>query len=188
MNSIEGSKYSWDQLVYPDSQLVKELARLNVRSFVGWCSTFLEFEDPVLDVACGYRNNRPEIDPLFKRRFISLDLNLALKPDFVADALHLPVGDEKIGCALCTEMLEHVIKPKALLIEVARVLKPNGLFIITVPCWVPIHEKGHWQLDYWRFTPRGLYSLLSDCFSNIRIKTIEKGNFPISVMAYARKK
>lgn len=176
------------EIIYPDFQFIKEVARSNVRHFVRWCSDNLDFEDPILDVACGYRDNRPEIDPSHQRRFFSTDLNFVLKPDFVADALRLPIADGSIGCALCTEMLEHLPYPAFLLSEVERVLKPEGLLIVTVPFWLPIHEKKQWQQDYWRFTPRGLYQLLCDNFNDIRIKRSEPGLFPVSILAHARKK
>lgn len=174
--------------IYPDPQSVKEFARVNIRRFVSWCGRNLCFEDPILDVACGYRNNRPEIDPEFKRKFITTDLNPSLKPDFVADASKLPIASGSIGCVLCTEMLEHVPSPPTLITEIVRILKPGGLLIITVPFWVPIHEKGSWQLDYWRFTPRGLYQLLFSEFRDIRIQRREHRQFPVEVLAHARKK
>lgn len=176
------------EISYPDFQFIKEVARGNVRRFVHWCSENLTFEDPILDVACGYRDNRPEIDPKQQRRFFSTDLNSSLSPDFVADALNLPIADESVGCALCTEMLEHVPHPKSLVSEVARILKPKGLLIVTVPFWLPIHEKRQWQQDFWRFTPRGLYQLLYQDFSDIRIKRAEPGLFPVSILAHARRK
>lgn len=182
------NKESEKEIIYPDAQLVKEIARQNIRAFVSWCAINLTFEDPILDVACGYRNNRPEIDPLYQRQFLATDLSPFFELDFVADAVKLPIANESVGCVLCTEMLEHVISPQVLLYELARVLKPRGLLVVTVPFWVPVHEKGNWQLDYWRFTPRGLYQLLSEGFSDIRIKSVEKGDFPVSVLGHARRK
>jgi len=180
--SVEG------EILYPNFQFIKEVARANVRRFVRWCSDNLDFEDPILDIACGYRDNRPEIDPNHQRYFLSTDLNFSLKPDFVADASRLPIADGSVGCALCTEMLEHVPRPAFLISETARVLKQGGLAIVTVPFWVPIHEKGKWQQDFWRFTPRGLYQLLLRDFSDIRIKRVEPGLFPVSILAHARRK
>jgi len=177
-----------NDLTYPDFQFIKEVARNNVRCFVRWCGENLKFEDPILDVACGYRDNRPEIDPKYQRKFLSTDLNFALKPDFVADALRLPIADESIGCALCTEMLEHIPSPALLMDEIARILKPRGLLVVTVPFWLPIHEKEHWQQDFWRFTPRGLYWILKQDFCDIRIKRADHGLFPVSILAHARRK
>ena len=45
----------------------------------------------------------------------------------------LPFGDETFDGALVTEVLEHVRKPLPLMSEVARVLKPDGRAVLTVP-------------------------------------------------------
>lgn len=173
-------------IIYPDAQEIKETARIYVREFVSWCGKNLTFNDPILDLGCGYRNNRPEIDPASKREFLTLDLNADLHPDIVADAANTGLDKCKFGCVLCTELLEHVVDPSVIIKEIDRLLIPGGLAIITVPFWVPIHEKP-WQEDYWRFTPRSLDLLLKKYFQDINITTREEGVFPIDVQAYARK-
>lgn len=58
-----------------------------------------------------------------KKRYPSLYLK-------VADAHELPYKDESFDVAVCTEVLEHVEKPKDTILEIKRVLKPGGLLII----------------------------------------------------------
>lgn len=45
----------------------------------------------------------------------------------------LPFGDATIDIAWCSEVLEHLFSPLYVIEEVKRVLKPGGLFLITVP-------------------------------------------------------
>lgn len=48
-------------------------------------------------------------------------------------AENLPFQDKSFDYVICTEVLEHVIDPKAVLKELKRVVKKNGLVIISVP-------------------------------------------------------
>jgi 2-polyprenyl-3-methyl-5-hydroxy-6-metoxy-1,4-benzoquinol methylase len=50
-----------------------------------------------------------------------------------ADAAALPLGDGAVARAVCFEVLEHVEHPDAVLHELARVLAPDGLAILSTP-------------------------------------------------------
>ncbi len=50
-----------------------------------------------------------------------------------ADGTNLPFPENSFDLILCTEMLEHIPSPIALLREVARVQKPEGIFILSTP-------------------------------------------------------
>lgn len=53
--------------------------------------------------------------------------------DIVSDINSIPASDKSFDVVLCTEVLEHVPDPLASLKEMARLLKPGGTIIITVP-------------------------------------------------------
>ena len=68
-----------------------------------------------------------------------------------------PVGDAAFASVVCSQVLEHVPDPWAAVAEMARVLRPGGTLILSVPHLSMLHEVPH---DYWRFTCFGLAQLL----------------------------
>jgi len=78
-----------------------------------------------------------------------------------------PVDDGSADVVLATETLEHVVDPGRFIDEAARVLKPAGTLILTVPFAARWHYVPH---DYWRFTPSGFLQLLSPRgFESVRV-------------------
>ena len=75
----------------------------------------------------------------------------------VGDAHVLPFKDECFELLISKDTLEHFLKPWAVVNDVHRVLKKNGLFIIWVPFMHPFHGN-----DLYRYTPLGLQHLLRD--------------------------
>jgi SAM-dependent methyltransferase len=45
----------------------------------------------------------------------------------------LPFHDGEFDCVVCSEGIEHILRPEALMGELARVLKKNGLLIVSTP-------------------------------------------------------
>jgi len=78
-------------------------------------------------------------------------------PDIFGSAFSLPIKSKSIDTVLSTEVLEHLSESSVFLSEVKRVLKDNGIFILTTPFVWPYHEVPY---DYVRFTEWGLKNLL----------------------------
>jgi SAM-dependent methyltransferase len=112
----------------------------------------------VLDLGCG---ERPYAD-LFAdasgaARCIGIDRGTdGARPDIVADAQQLPLVAGCVDLVFCSQVLEHVTAPAALLAECARVLRPGGALVLSAPFWWPLHEEPH---DHWRFSRHGLDGL-----------------------------
>jgi SAM-dependent methyltransferase len=69
----------------------------------------------------------------------------------------LPFRDRTFDAAICSEVLEHVPDDVAVLREVARVMKPGGRLIVSVPFAFRYHPD---PADFRRYTPAGLRRLL----------------------------
>jgi SAM-dependent methyltransferase len=74
-------------------------------------------------------------------------------PDALYDGKRLPYEDASFDTVLNTEVLEHTPDPAALVGEMARVLKPGGVTIVTAPFAFRLHEEPY---DFYRFSPHGL--------------------------------
>lgn len=80
---------------------------------------------------------------------IYADLTDTKKPHFQADAAAIPLTDNSLDVVICSELLEHVAYPPAVLREVYRILKPGGRILICVPFLFRIHGD---PFDYGRYT------------------------------------
>jgi SAM-dependent methyltransferase len=70
----------------------------------------------------------------------------------VADAHQIPLATESVDSVVIQAVLEHVLDPAAVVAEVFRVLKPNGLVYAETPFMQQVHEGAY---DYTRFTELG---------------------------------
>jgi len=80
-------------------------------------------------------------------------------PDFVGDALRLPIRDRSVDIVFATQVIEHVTNPHIMVKECKRVLRPNGCLILSGPFFWPLHEEPY---DFFRFTKYGFEQLLKD--------------------------
>jgi SAM-dependent methyltransferase len=88
----------------------------------------------------------------------------------IADIQNMPViAGQSVRTVICTEVLEHVPAPWRALGEIARVLEPGGVLILSVPYLAPIHEAPR---DYYRFTRFALERLLSD--AGLEIESLDE--------------
>jgi SAM-dependent methyltransferase len=79
--------------------------------------------------------------------------------DVVADIQEMPhVASDSFDGVVCTQVLEHVPRPWRAVAELARVLRPGGLLILSAPHLSAVHEAPN---DYCRFTRYALQSMAS---------------------------
>lgn len=109
--------------------------------------------DVLVDFGCG---NKPYY-PLFKSKYQKyLGADIAGNADaelIITPAGILPLSDGVVDCVLSSQVLEHVINPKQYLSEALRVLKRDGLLILSTHGMWPYHPD---PTDYWRWTIDGL--------------------------------
>ncbi len=129
-------------------------------NYVKWVIERFPFEEPILDTCAGWEPNYYQ--PLFiGKRYIKQDIQDYDPPciDILCDICEMKsIPDESIGLVLNLESLEHLPAPQKAIDEIHRVLRPDGLLILTTVMHFKIHRCPR---DYWRFTPDGVELLLS---------------------------
>lgn len=108
----------------------------------------------MLDVGCGaqpYRDLFPRV-----RRYVGLDHPGPPRLDVCGDGLTLPFRAGSFDAVLCNQVLEHVPEGAKLMEEIARVLRPGGILLLTVPLTWDLHLE---PSDFYRYTRYGLQYL-----------------------------
>jgi SAM-dependent methyltransferase len=98
----------------------------------------------------------------------------------VADLQRTGLPGEQYDSVFCSQVLHHLPEPELALREIARLLKPGGKAILSVPHLVWLHNEPH---DYWRFTGHGLRYLVEK--SGLRLLSVEPAGGLICFLAYA---
>lgn len=123
------------------------------------------------------------------------DLSLDEPCDFDCDIQNMSgIADGEAGGVICLSVLEHVLYPERAVREMARVLRPGGLAIVSAPFFTayhgksgrntnPVYERSKgWQTDsshsgygdFWRFTHEGLAFLFAEAgFSQLDVYPID---------------
>jgi SAM-dependent methyltransferase len=135
------------------------LERSSIVEFVAAQARMLESGARVLDVGAG---GAPYRELFAAQTYTTADHAATLHGgdvDIVAPADALPLADGTFDAVLCTQVLEHVPHPLAVLRELKRVLVPGGRLIATVPFVWEEHEQPH---DFFRYTRYGIGHLLGE--------------------------
>jgi SAM-dependent methyltransferase len=122
----------------------------------------------LLDVGCGDKPYEHIFRP-FVSEYLGIEHEAAFtataashsdrKPDLLYDGRRLPFEDRTFDTVLNVQVLEHTPHPAALVAEMARVLKDDGLLILSAPFQFRLHEEPH---DYFRYSPHGLRTLCAE--------------------------
>lgn len=120
----------------------------------------------VLDIGGKKKNKRGDFTPPKTESWKYLNLDESTSPDLVCDAGEIPLDDQSCDTILMCELLEHVYEPEKVVKEGYRLLKNEGILIITIPFLIPFHSD---PCDYQRFT----YQKLSQMLENYNFCKIE---------------
>jgi SAM-dependent methyltransferase len=135
----------------------------------------------LLDVGCGEMPFRALLEP--GASYTGIDVpgaqafGMGSSSDIIAfDGRSIPFSDASFDHVLCTEVLEHVEEPSALISEMLRVLRPGGTILVTVPFSARVH---HAPYDFQRFTRFRLATM----FQNFKDVEVEERGDDLAVIA-----
>lgn len=114
----------------------------------------------ILDFGCGtgpYRALLTAATDYIGLEYDSPENRANKRADIYYDGQTIPLDDVSLDGVLSTQTLEHVPNPKRIVDEWARVLRPGGLLLLTVPFMWPEHEMPY---DFQRYTTNGLRAML----------------------------
>jgi SAM-dependent methyltransferase len=137
---------------FPDWLVLRELSRDVARALDAHARGRL------LDVGCGEKPYAGLAGNV--AQWVGFDHPSNASADVRGHAESMPFDDASFDTVLCTQVIEHVPEPRAVLAECARVLRPGGTLIVSAPQYWEVHEAPH---DYYRFTPIGLEHLIRGC-------------------------
>lgn len=95
------------------------------------------------------------------RPYVGIDMRQGPGVDLVENVEQMTLASETIGTVLGLSTLEHVKRFWQGVAEIKRIMRPDGVLVLSTPFYFHIHQH---PSDYWRFTPEALDSLLDDHF------------------------
>jgi SAM-dependent methyltransferase len=157
-----------------------------VRAFAEDAVELLDPPEPVVEFGArqveAAQSAIADVRPLFAGRdYTGTDLFAGPGVDRVEDLRRLSFPDGSVGTAVCLETLEHCEDPLSACRELARVVAPGGVAIVSAPFLLGIHG---YPEDYFRFTPSGMASMLG-AFDAVWTSGIGDPGAPLGVVALA---
>jgi SAM-dependent methyltransferase len=117
--------------------------------------------DPILEIGSYQvegQDDLVDLRGLFPGRpYVGVDFRPGPGVDCVASVESLPQADASVGTVIAFNTFEHVQRFWVGFEEVYRVLRPDGVLLLSCPFY--FHQHG-FPSDYWRFTPQALEFLL----------------------------
>jgi SAM-dependent methyltransferase len=154
---------------------------VHLRAWLKDAADSLPAEALVLDAGAG---NAPYRKLFERARYESADFLAAGKkykhrPTYVCDLVAIPVEDARFDAAICSQVLEHVPDPPAVLAELHRVLKPGAPLWLSAPLFYQEHQQ---PFDFFRYTQFGFRRLAHD--AGFEVRTLERLEGYDATLAY----
>jgi SAM-dependent methyltransferase len=135
--------------------------RNQINQFVKVCAEGIACPEPIYEFGSFQVPGQESISnlrPYFPgKKYVGTDFRQGAGVDVVLDLHHIDLPDASVGTVLLLETLEHVEYPHEAMKELFRVMKPDGVIIMSSAMNFIIHDYPN---DYWRFTPEAFRSLL----------------------------
>ncbi|MCC6597453.1 MAG: class I SAM-dependent methyltransferase [Alphaproteobacteria bacterium] len=137
-----------------------------------------DFSGVVLDIGGERKNSRSAFVVPEKQveSWTIINIDPATGADIIAPAEKIPLPDAGADWVVMTELLEHVRHPEIVLREAARLLKPGGRILVTMPFLYQVHGD---PSDYTRWTADMLRAGFADAGLDIEILEPMGGLFAV---------
>lgn len=161
--------------------------RKSIKEFVKICAKTLPISGPIYEfgsLQVPGQEGFADLRPLFpNKEYVGADMREGPGVDVILNLHNINVPSVSVRTVLILDTLEHVEFPRKAMEEVYRILKPNGILIVSSIMNFPIHD---YPYDYWRFTPQGFKSLLKP-FAFSFVDSVGNPEFPHTIVGLASK-
>lgn len=127
-------------------------------------STF-RLPTPIVEIGSYHVAGQEEIIDLRRlfpnQPYVGVDMRPGPGVDRVENVERMTMPSRSTGTVMALSTLEHVRRFWLGVAELKRIIRPDGVIILSTPFHFRIHNH---PSDYWRFTPEALDSLLDDQF------------------------
>jgi SAM-dependent methyltransferase len=144
-------------------------------SFIEKMAKRLPKGSDVLDVGAG----RGDFKPIFAgHSYIGLDIYPYPEIDLAVDLIQeCPFKDDSFDLVVLANVIEHVYDYRALMTRGAKLLKPGGRILITVPFMLKLHQE---PVDYHRYTRYALSQIAADL--GLQVEVLEGYYNPLGLL------
>ena len=161
--------------------------RKPIKQFVKICAETLPISEPIYEFGAlqvSGQEGFADLRPLFPgKEYVGADMRKGPGVDVILNLHHIDLSSESVGTVLILDTLEHVEFPRKAIEGAHRILKPNGILVMSSVMNYPIHD---YPYDYWRFTPEGFKSLMKP-FTFSFVDSIGNPEFPHTIVGLALK-
>lgn len=138
--------------LYENNQIINPAYEIYDKLRIKKIESYLEKNKDVLVIGCGNRNDIELITSFENAVVFDLSFNAVHRINrelkvITADALSIPFADGSFEEIICSEVLEHIPNVDLAISEMARVLKPNGILIVSTPNWISLFGLARWVIE-----------------------------------------
>jgi SAM-dependent methyltransferase len=164
------------------SRVKEKLMRQSIKDFVSIVKATLPIRGPIYEFGALQVPGQEcfgDLRPYFpQQEYVGVDMRDGPGVDKLLNLHDIDLPSESVGTILCFDTLEHVEYPHRALEQIYRILKPDGIAVVSSVMDFPIHD---YPYDYWRFTPEAFKSIMKP-FADSFVGFAGRENFPHTVI------
>ncbi len=110
------------------------------------------FDNKILLDIGGVKSYQKDLETIFRNSHIStVNINKHDSPNITADANNLPIKNSSVDVVTSFDMIEHLYDPDKFLKETKRILKKDGILILSTPNLADIYSRFAFLFGYMPF-------------------------------------